>query len=331
MSNQAFIYIGLGFAAASLLAVLLSQILYRRAYKAADKHIRGQIPINQNELNAARDRLRAEFAVNVNKLEYKVASMQQSQLKLRIEATQADEQKQQIQDQLNSYIKKAVRWETAYENEQNIVNILKTKLKLQSDRIENLQNAELKFKSEFVDVKHLKLEDELETAQIQLKTTEDKLSIVTNQTSLQAIELAEAHKNNLIHQAKISEISTQMLFLSQQLFAKKISLDLSEKAIDKYKNKLLNQKLQMRDASLKDKVIYAVKSKLNGTASLNLTAAYPAPEVEIKQTSATTNQISINPNNIIPPKLVHDANKPHPKAPTGLRGRMNSMINQTSD
>lgn len=357
MTNQAFIYIGLGFAAASLLAVLFNQILYRRAYKKAKKDLRGQIPLNLSELNAERDRLRAEFAVNLNKLEFKVAAMQQSELKLRIDANKANELKHQMRDTLNSYIKKAVRWEAAHENVDNITNILKKRLKLQNDKIDDLQTAEVKIKAEqkiyddaklnhqITEAKYLKLNNEQDTMLRQLNASEYKLDKVTKQHNLQSVELEEARKNNLIYEAKISEISTQMLFLSQELFAKKISIDLSEKAIDKYKNKLLTQKLQMRDASLKNKAIYAVKSRLEGTTSLDLTATPPKleveVEVEVEETTASIkkssgnkssgNKQSINTNNIAPPKLVHDANKIRPKAATGLRGRMNSMINGFDD
>ena len=338
MTSQAIIFIGLGFAAASLLAVLLSQILFRRAYKKAVKDLRGQIPLNQSELDAERDRLRAEFAINLNKLEFKVAAMQQSELKLRIDSTSAEEQKSQIQNSLNNYIKKAVRWEAAHENAQNIITILKTKLQIQVDKIENMQDYELKLQADqkiyndaklnyqIADAKYLKLKNDQETAQRQLVTSEESLSRVTKSQNLQAVELEQAQKNNLIYEAKISEISTQMLFLSQELFAKKISLDLSEKAIDKYKSKLLTQKLQMRDASLKNKAIFAVKRKLDGTANLDLEAS---PVIE--KTEDQVSLSSINTNNIAPPKLVHDANKTQPKAPTGLRGRMNSMINNGTD
>ncbi|MBL1242197.1 MAG: hypothetical protein COB13_010135 [OCS116 cluster bacterium] len=338
MTSQAFIYIGLGFAAASLLAILLSQFLFRRAYKKAARDLRGQIPLNQNEVNAEHDRLRAEFAVNLNKLEYKVAAMQQSELKFRVDATRADEQKLQIQNNLNTYIKKSVRWEAAHDNEQNIVSILKNKLKLQGEKIQETHAAKAELEAEqkiytdaklnyqIADAKYLKLKNDQETAHRELEASASQLSRVTKERNLQAVELEEAQKNNLIYEAKISEISTQMLFLSQELFAKKISLDLSEKSIDRYKNKLLTQKLQMRDASLKDKAIYAVRSKLDGTANLDLEAS-----AETEKPKAEPKLSSINTNNIVSPKLVHNADKTQPKAATGLRGRMNSMISGTDD
>lgn len=293
MSAQALIYISLGFFAASLMAIILSKFVFRSAYKKAAKQYRGQIPVNQAQMNAERDRLRAEFAVNLNKLEYKVAAMQQSELSLKIEATKATEHKQRMTESLNSYIKKAVRWEVAHEHSQSIINVLKQKLQSQTHD-EDTSN---------LDVENAALKNEL---------------------VIQATELEAAKKNNIIYEAKISEISTQMLFLSQELFAKKISLDLSERSIDKYKDKLLTQKLQMRDASLKDKALYAVKSKLDGTANLDLEGAKTTSKIATLPGLAAT---LVQKNE--PPKLVHTA--PKAKAATGLRDRMNSIANGTDD
>lgn len=340
MTSQAIIFISLGFIAASLLAVLLSKQLFSRAYKKAVKDLRGQIPLNQAEMDAEHDRLRAEFAVNLNKLEYKVAAMQQSELSLRIEATQANEHKLQTTNSLNNYIKKSVRWETAHDSAQNAINILKNKLKIQDSQIIDMQAVQAQHQVEqktfkqaqlnyqISDAKYAKAKEDLSVAQKQLADSQRQFEEITKQHNLQDIELSAAQKNNVVYEAKISEISTQVLFLSQELFAKKINLDLSEKTIDKYKNKLLTQKLQMRDASLANKAIYAVKSKLDGTANLNL-----EPEIITEKAPAKPSLASINTANIVQPKLIHNANKTKlknkPNSITGLRGRMNSMLNST--
>lgn len=320
------IYISLGFVAASLLAVLLNKLVFKKAYKKAAKDLRGQIPLNQAEMQAERDRLRAEYAVNLNKLEFKVAAMQEAELNMRIESSQAQEFKLQSTQSLDKSIKQAVKWEQAHIDAQNQIAILRNKLNINNEMLADMQLNEAKHQVEqqiydkaklnyeIADSKYLKVKNDRDEIQRELKTNIWQLSKITNERELQDVELQAAQKNNIVYEAKISEISTQLLFLGQELFAKKISLDLSEKAVDKYKNKLLVQKIAMRDASIKDKAIYAIKTKLNGTSNLDLEAPdraeKPEPQTSAAQNSINTNNISINsPAPTQKPTLVHDINQ----------------------
>lgn len=354
MLSQELIYIGLGFLAASLLAVLLSKILFRNAYKKAVKNLRGKVPLNQAELNAERDRLRAEFAVNLNKLEYKVAALHKAELELRVENMQAQEYKTQTVKSLNSSIKKATEWEQAHDTAMGDINILKNKLEIQHSMIEDMQVEQAqhqvdqreyeKARADYLlaDGRYLDIKAERDETSSRLKDTAWQLDKASTERDLQKLELNEARKNNVIYDAKISEISTQLLFVGQELFAKKISLDLSEKAIDKYKNKLLVQKLAMRDASIKDKAVFAIKAKFNRTAELNLNSPNPSeisaelensdkPSIKLPErtgrSSINTDSIAINQPK--KPTLVHDNMRKNKylRSNTGLRDRMNNMAN----
>lgn len=361
MNSQALIYISLGFIAASLLAVLLNKFIFRKAYKKAAKDLRGQIPLNQAEMTAERDRLRAEYAISLNKLEYKVAAMQESELGLRIQSTKDLEYKQQANQGLEDSIKQSIKWEHATDTANQEINILKAKLEIQTTMLADMQSEQAKYQIEQLELEKAQKKYDLAEADYQKSQNERKevsqlltetgkqLDKMTIDLELNAVELTASRKNNIIYEAKISELSTEMLFLSQELFAKKISLDLSERSIDKYKNKLLTQKLAMRDASIKDKAIYALKSKLDGTSKLNLNAEKPEGLIAKRPNFTSINTLNISKevanhkdlainkdfatNDVsltAKPKLVHDV---APKAPTnspkkvtsGLRGRMNSI------
>lgn len=341
MNSQALMYISLGFVAASLIAVLFSKFIFKNAYKAATKEMRGQIPLNQAELAAERDRLRAEFAVNINKLEYKIAALHESELKLRVDSTKDREHKLRSIENLEESIKQAVKWEQAHEQVEREVSLLNNKLNIQNKLIEDLQGNEAKFQLDqkeyeksrlayqLADAKFLKLKNDQDESKRSLQNSDWQLEKITAELNLQNIELEATRNNNISYKAKISEISTEMLYLGQQLHAKKISLDLSDKAIDRYKNKLLTQKLALRDASIKDKAVYAVKSKLNGTANLNL----EAPDLAEKR--STPSLTAISTKNLVTsnskPKLVAETPKNDVQSITGLRSRMNSMANGTDD
>lgn len=366
MNSQVLIYISFGFVAASLLAILLSKFIFNKAYKKAKKDLRGQIPLNQAEVNAERDRLRAEFAVNLNKLEYKIAAMQKGELDLRVESAQAQEYKLQSIQSLETSIRNGTQWEAEHDNAQRELDMQTHKLKIQKEKIAEMQLKQAQYivgqqeferaQSDYQQAgdKYFKLNEQYEETRDQLENSDRQLKKLGQEHELKNVELQQARKNNLIYEAKISELSTQVLFLGQELFAKKIKIDLSEKAIDKYKNKLLVQKLAMRDASVKDKAIYALKSKINGIDKLDLVTTDKNETPDLTQQPYLN---AINTDSILSanskPKLVHDvdntiaispAKKPH-KASTvnktisktkakkskvsSLRGRMNDIANST--
>lgn len=66
---QAVLLVALGFLAASLIALLLAPAFWRRAVRLTSRRIREQLPVNEREVAAEKDRLRAEHAMDVHRLE----------------------------------------------------------------------------------------------------------------------------------------------------------------------------------------------------------------------------------------------------------------------
>ena len=62
-------FLGLGFLAASLLGLLLASAFWSRAVRLTTARIKQSLPVSEQEIQADRDRLRAEYAVKVHKLE----------------------------------------------------------------------------------------------------------------------------------------------------------------------------------------------------------------------------------------------------------------------
>jgi hypothetical protein len=77
ISIQAGMLIALGFLAASLLGLLVASALWSRAVRLTTARIKQSMPVSEPEIRADRDRLRAEYAIKVHKLE-----MQLDQAKL---------------------------------------------------------------------------------------------------------------------------------------------------------------------------------------------------------------------------------------------------------
>src|SRR6476646_15956 len=64
--------VALGFLAASLLGLLLASAFWSRAVRLTTIRIKQSMPVSEAEIKADRDRLRAEYAIKVHKLETQV-------------------------------------------------------------------------------------------------------------------------------------------------------------------------------------------------------------------------------------------------------------------
>ena len=69
MSIQTAMLVALGFLAASLLGLLLASAFWSRAVRLTTIRIKQSMPVSEAEIKADRDRLRAEYAIKVHKLE----------------------------------------------------------------------------------------------------------------------------------------------------------------------------------------------------------------------------------------------------------------------
>ncbi|MBZ0215045.1 MAG: hypothetical protein K8F25_00700, partial [Fimbriimonadaceae bacterium] len=69
--------VALGFFAATLLALMLAPILWRRAVRLTTRRIQGTIPLSMSDIQADKDQLRAEFAMSTRKLEMNVEELKQ--------------------------------------------------------------------------------------------------------------------------------------------------------------------------------------------------------------------------------------------------------------
>jgi len=69
ISIQSAMLVALGFLAASLLGLLLASAFWGRAVRLTTARIKQSLPVSEQEIQADRDRLRAEYAVKVHKLE----------------------------------------------------------------------------------------------------------------------------------------------------------------------------------------------------------------------------------------------------------------------
>jgi len=72
---EPIMYVGLGFLAASLLALVIIPLVHDRAVRLTLRRINAAIPLSIEEIQAEQDQLRAEFAMSTRRLEINVEKL----------------------------------------------------------------------------------------------------------------------------------------------------------------------------------------------------------------------------------------------------------------
>jgi len=72
---EAMMYAGLGFLAASLLALLTIPLIHARAVRLTIRRLEAATPLSMAEIQADKDQLRAEFAMSTRRLEISVEQL----------------------------------------------------------------------------------------------------------------------------------------------------------------------------------------------------------------------------------------------------------------
>lgn len=74
---QTALFFILGFLSAGFLALLVSPAIWRRAVTLTRRRVEGSLPLTMSEIQADKDRLRAEYALSVRQLEMQVKSLKE--------------------------------------------------------------------------------------------------------------------------------------------------------------------------------------------------------------------------------------------------------------
>ena len=74
---QSILFFLLGFLCAGFLALMVAPAIWRRAVLLTRKRIEASVPLTMNEIQADKDRMRAEFAMSTRRLEMSVAAFRE--------------------------------------------------------------------------------------------------------------------------------------------------------------------------------------------------------------------------------------------------------------
>ena len=126
---QTGMLIALGFLAASLLGLLVAPALWSRAVRLTTRRITQTIPLTAMEIEADRDRVRAEYAIKMHKLEALVEQVKLSGARQQIEINRRDAHVNVLETELEQL-------KAAYEEAQNARRVLEQTIAERLPRVE---------------------------------------------------------------------------------------------------------------------------------------------------------------------------------------------------
>ncbi|SDA80373.1 hypothetical protein [Mesorhizobium qingshengii] len=88
---QSFLFFALGFLCAGFLALMVAPAIWRRAVALTRKRIEASIPLTQTEIQADKDRIRAEFAMSARRLEMSVKALREKTAEQLVEINRGHE------------------------------------------------------------------------------------------------------------------------------------------------------------------------------------------------------------------------------------------------
>jgi chromosome segregation ATPase len=126
---QSGMLIALGFLAAALLGLLSAPAFWRRAVRLTTRRIKDTMPLSELEIAADRDRIRAEYAIKMHKLETLVEQVRLAGARQQIEINRRDARVNMLEADLE-------RLQASYEEAQNARRVLEQTIADRLPRVE---------------------------------------------------------------------------------------------------------------------------------------------------------------------------------------------------
>lgn len=127
---QTGMLMALGFLAASLLGLLVAPAFWSRAVRLTTRRIKDTMPLSEMEIEADRDRIRAEYAIKMHKLETLVEQVKMAAARQQIEINRRDARVNMLEADLE-------KLRASYEEAQNARRVLEQTVADRLPRVES--------------------------------------------------------------------------------------------------------------------------------------------------------------------------------------------------
>ncbi|MEM7216160.1 MAG: hypothetical protein AAF423_11515 [Pseudomonadota bacterium] len=172
MLLEIVLYFSLGFLAAVLLVLLIAPTIWNRAVILTTQRIKGALPLSLNEIQAERDRQRAEHAVTIRRLEMSMEELRQKATEQVIEVhSKRDEANRANRENRENLLK--------IDNLEKAAETMRCKLSANKERLEilELHSQELdalKLAYEELEHQNTEVSEELNRSKIELIASESR-------------------------------------------------------------------------------------------------------------------------------------------------------------
>jgi chromosome segregation ATPase len=173
--------VALGFLAATLLGLLVAPAFWARAVRLTTSRIKDSMPLTDVEIRADKDRLRAEYAIRVHKLESQVDHVKFAAARQQIELNRRDARINEVEGELE-------RLRASFEEAQNARRVLEQTV---SDRLP-------------------RVEDRLGEAKRLLHTRDQEIAALAKTAERQTKALEEAAAINAQQQNEVERLRTSL-------------------------------------------------------------------------------------------------------------------------
>jgi len=173
---QSGMLIALGFLAAALFGLLVAPAFWRRAVRLTTRRIKDTMPLSEMEIAADRDRIRAEYAIKMHKLETLVEQVRLAGARQQIEINRRDARVNMLEADLE-------RLQASYEEVQNAKRVLEQTIAERLPRVE----------SRLTEAKKVLHAREREVGEL-TRTTEKQIQALATAGSLNAEQKSEIER-----------------------------------------------------------------------------------------------------------------------------------------
>lgn len=184
---QSTLLVALGFLSATLLALLFAPAFWSRAVRLTALRIKESLPVTETEIRADKDRLRAEYAIRVHKLETQVEQSKIASARQTIDLSKRDTRIGELTSELETL-------KHAFEETSNARRVLHATV---SDRLP-------------------RVEQRLVEARLQLQSRDHEMGELATTAERQSKALAEAATINQQQMAEIERLATTLAARSER-------------------------------------------------------------------------------------------------------------------
>lgn len=263
---QAALFFILGFLCASFLALMVAPAIWRRAVALTRRRIEASVPLTMDEIQADKDRLRAEFAMTTRRLEMNVQSFREKNAGQTVEINRNREELKRIAQERDERNRAVAELEAQAEKLRNELRLREEEAARQAGR---LADAEQRLEARALELEQMgRMYDEASFAassrQIDLVAQESKLEKMSEEVAALRSQRKEAD-------ARVREIEAELREAREALRAERKRSSTLEKKNERLASSLADRddRLERREREL---ARFRDQVKDNGTGELRIAA-----------------------------------------------------------